>query len=266
MTIMKNIIFLKIAKKKIITLVGSLFFLLASSNVYADAQYWQNIRAWLFVHDRLMVRFDQELRVAKNTTGKNTNTLNYSHFDISGDGIAVKLGVFRLLSGIGYRQVFSKNLKGIWTPEYMPHTNVNFLFLIPFNGSMLLEVQDRNRLEYRVFDHQEPTIRYRNRILAAFYWNYLPSTFIKPYAFVEVYVNLLTTPWKEPGKEVGLEEHRYYVGLDFGFLGKKQAFASTIGPYYEYRVSRVKNSTGQWAWQEDHIFAIQAELFLSLSN
>jgi len=148
---------------------------------------------------------NQDLKIGKDTKftmeeewrwGGDASELYYQHYDW---GVVYGFDK-RLDIGLNYRQVYEKDKKK-WKEENRPHVNATVkLDLWKF------KFEDRNRLEYRHFRYKDDFIRYRNRVMLKYPFDF-KTIKIAPYISDEMFIASNAT---------GFNENRFYSGLEFG--------------------------------------------------
>ena len=148
--------------------------------------------------------------------GENASELYYQHYDW---GVVYGFDK-RLDIGLNYRQVYEK-YKQKWREENRPHVNATVkLDLWKF------KFEDRNRLEYRHFRYRDDFVRYRNRLMLKYPFDFKKIK-IAPYVSDEIFISSNAT---------GFNENRFYSGLEFG-LTKYLKFDI----YYLLKNNRIKS-------------------------
>ena len=178
--------------KRICMIVG--LALLLTTKVYAyddgDFQIWNTENQEFKVNKESKITLEEEFR-----WGDDASDFYYHHYDA---GFVYSLNK-HLDIGINYRQVYEKK-KGEFKEENRPHVNATLKY--EFYG---FKLDDRNRIEYRHFDYQTDTWRYRNKFAVKFPWK-LTRFEIQPYVADEIFVEL---------EDGSLSRNRVYSGLGF---------------------------------------------------
>jgi len=141
-----------------------------------DFQVWNTDVEEFKVDKDTKIALEEEFR-----WGDNANEFFYQHYD---------LGVFHSLNkywatGAGYRQVYELK-KGKFKLENEPYVTAT-LFLE--HWGFLFD--SRNRLEYRHFDFQTDSWRYRNKFTLKFPWKFTKIE-LQPYLADEILIGLGT--------------------------------------------------------------------------
>jgi uncharacterized OB-fold protein len=164
---MKKIYFLMIA-----------LVLISAAGVYAysdgDFQVWNTDSQDFKVNKNLKAVFEEEFR-----WGGNASEFYYHHYDA---GLLYKLNQYWNVGG-GYRHVYELS-KRKFKLENEPY--VIAAVSLANKGFML---DSRSRLEYRHFDYQADSWRYRNKFTVKFPWKFTKME-IQPYAADEIFVKL----------------------------------------------------------------------------
>lgn len=157
-----------------------------------DFQVWNTEVEELKINKSSKITLEQELRF-----GNDASELYYQHYD---GGYACDFNKHFTL-GINYRQVYDrKTSRDRFKIENRPHINATAKYeLFGFN------LEDRNRLEYRHFDYQEDSWRYRNKFSAKLPWKFT-SFAIRPYLADEMFLNL---------NGIDFNRNRFYCGFEF---------------------------------------------------
>ncbi|TRZ48767.1 DUF2490 domain-containing protein [bacterium] len=178
--------------KRIFVIVGLASLL--TTKVYAyddgDFQIWNTENQEFKVNKESKITLEEEFR-----WGDDASDFYYHHYDA---GFVYTLNK-HLDLGINYRQVYEKK-KGEFKEENRPHVNATLKYeLYGF------KLDDRNRIEYRHFDYQTDTWRYRNKFAVKFPWK-LTRFEIQPYMADEIFVEL---------EDGSLSRNRVYSGIGF---------------------------------------------------
>jgi hypothetical protein len=159
-------------RKTLFLLFGSALIL--SSKVYAyddgDFQVWNTNAEECKITDKSKITLEEEFRWADNA-----NIFYYHHYDL---GFSYVLKKYLSVGG-GYRHVYELK-RGKFKPENEPYLTATFS--CDFLG---FKFEDRNRLEYRHFDYQTDSWRYRSKFTIKLPWK-LAS--IQPYVADEIFV------------------------------------------------------------------------------
>lgn len=139
---------------KRIAVVVTALALLAAVDAHAyedgDFQIWHTEGQEIAVTKGWKIPVEEEFRY-----GNNGSEFFYQHYEA---GVAYDINKNWAVTG-NYRQVYEGE-KGKFKPEYRP-----FIQVIPKWDIWVFKFENRNRLEYRIFDDsRQDTLRYRNRI------------------------------------------------------------------------------------------------------
>jgi len=159
-----------------------------------DFQIWNTDTEEIKINKKLKAVFEQEFR-----WGDNASELFYQHYDA---GLAYAVNDYLDIGG-GYRHVFEKKGENFKTEN---EPNVFVTFKTDAKGFSL---SDRNRLEYRHFDYQTDTWRYRNLFTVRLPWKFTRLK-IRPYFADEIHINL---------NKGDLNANRLYFGLGLDIIG-----------------------------------------------
>ena len=153
-----------------------------------DFQVWHTENQEFKVNKESKIILEEEFR-----WGDDASDFYYHHYDA---GFVYSLNK-NLDLGVNYRQVYEKK-KGEFKDENRPHINGTLKF--DLSG---FKLEDRNRLEYRHFNYQEDSWRYRNKFTLKFPWKFTKLE-IQPYLADEIFVDL---------NEGIFNRNRFYSGL-----------------------------------------------------
>ncbi len=177
-------------KKMILVLTG--LTLLLAGRVYAyddgDFQIWHTENQEFKVNKKSKITLEEEFRWADDASD-----FYYHHYDA---GFVYSLNKYLDL-GINYRQVYEKK-KGDFKEENRPHVNATLKY--DFYG---FKLDDRNRLEYRHFDYQAASWRYRNKLTLKLPWKFTKLE-IQPYLADETFLNF---------QNKAFSRNRFYSGF-----------------------------------------------------
>lgn len=115
-----------------------------------DFQIWHTEGQEFKVTKGWKIPLEEEFRY-----GNDASELYYHHYDI---GLAYDVNK-NLNVSVHYRQIYEGE-KGKFKPEYRPYIDA-----IPKLDIWLFKFEDRNRLEYRLFDYKDDFLEYRNRLM-----------------------------------------------------------------------------------------------------
>lgn len=152
-----------------------IFFILATAgSAYAyqngDFQFWNTDVEEFKINKNLKFALEEEFR-----WGDDAREFFYQHYDA---GLFYTLNNYLNVSA-GYRQIYElKNQK--FKPENAPYATVTLS--LNKDGGLL---ESRNRFEYRHFNYQTDSWRYRNKFTIKFPWKFT-AVEIQPYVSDEV--------------------------------------------------------------------------------
>jgi len=153
-----------------------------------DFQVWHTESQEKKLNDKFKISIEEEFR-----WGDNAGELFYHHYEPGLTYAANK----HLDISLKYRQIYDKK-KGKFKEENQP--NLNVALKGDFFGFSL---EDRSRLEYRHFDYQPDSWRYRNKFTTKLPWKFTKFE-IQPYIADEIFVNFYNTSFTK---------NRLYAGL-----------------------------------------------------
>ncbi|MDD5432738.1 MAG: DUF2490 domain-containing protein [Candidatus Omnitrophica bacterium] len=190
------------------------------SNAYAfddgDFQVWHTEQQEWKINNKFKATMEEELRL-----GDDGGNLYYQHYDV---GIVYAAQKWLDL-GLNYRQIYEK--KGSdFKEENEPHINATIKWALAG-----FTFDDRNRLEYRHYDWQEDSWRYRNKFNVKLPWKFTKFE-IQPYFADEIFLNL---------NGIDLNKNRFYSGLGFTLTKNLK------GEIYYMLQSSKASGTGIWA-------------------
>lgn len=161
--------------KKINFIIISLA-LITSGQVYAyddgDFQMWNTDVEEFKINKDSKIALEEEFR-----WGDNANEFYYHHYDI---GFFYNLKKYLNIGG-GYRHVYELK-KGKFKLENEPYVTVTLLW-----GLLGFKFEDRNRIEYRHFEYQADSWRYRNKATIKLPWK-ITRIEIQPYLSDEIFI------------------------------------------------------------------------------
>jgi len=192
--------------------------LMATDSVSAydngDFQVWNTDVEEFKINQDSKIALEEEFR-----WGDNAHEFYYHHYDI---GFFYNLKKYLNIGG-GYRHIYELK-KGDFKLETEPY--VVAILLWDLEG---IKFEDRNRIEYRQFDYQTDSWRYRNKATVKLPWKFTKME-IQPYLSDEIFVGF--------GEISELNQNRFSTGL-----GTDLTENIKVEIYY-MRVS-IKNS-GEW--------------------
>jgi hypothetical protein len=182
-------------KKAILAVIGLALFLAAKVYAYDDGdfQIWNTDVEELKVNKDSKVAFEEEFR-----WGNNASEFYYQHYDV---GYFYNLEKWLNIGG-GYRHIYELK-RGKFKLENEPYVTATL-----FWGLEGFKVEDRSRMEYRHFDYQADSWRYRNRFTLKLPWRLTRFEF-QPYVADEIFVEL---------NDGSLSRNRLCAGLGFTLI------------------------------------------------
>jgi len=161
-------------KKFILAIIG--LALILTTKVYAyddgDFQVWNTDVEEVKINKDSKLAFEEEFR-----WGNNANEFYYHHYDI---GFFYNLEKWLNIGG-GYRHIYELK-KGKFKLENEPYLTATLLW--DLKG---FKIEDRNRTEYRHFDYQDDSWRYRNKVTVKLPWKFTKLE-IQPYISDEIFI------------------------------------------------------------------------------
>jgi len=161
--------------------VLTFFLAIISTKVYAyddgDFQAWNTDVEEFKINDDSKIALEEEFR-----WGDNANEFFYHHYDL---GFFYNLKKYLNIGG-GYRHVYELK-KGKFKIENEPYVTLTLLW-----GLLGIKFEDRSRMEYRHFDYQTDSWRYRNKFTVKSPWKFTKIE-IQPYVSDEILVGFGTT-------------------------------------------------------------------------
>jgi len=160
-------------KKQIVLVMALLLVTTAMAYAYDDGdfQVWNTDAEELTIKDNLKVTFEEEFR-----WGDNSDEFYYHHYDA---GLFYNLEKYLSIGG-GYRYIYELK-KGKFKLEREPYATAALFWDI--KG---LKFENRNRIEYRNFQYQADSWRYRNKIAVKLPWK-ITKIGIQPYLSDEAF-------------------------------------------------------------------------------
>ena len=162
-------------KKQIVLVMVLMLIVIAAAYAYDDGdfQVWNTDVEEFKVNNNSKIALEEEFR-----WGDNANEFYYQHYDA---GFFYNLEKYLNVGG-GYRHIYElKN--GKFKQESEPYITATLLWDI--KG---FKFEDRNRMEYRYFDYQADSSRYRNKITMKLPCK-LTKIGIQPYLSDEIFVS-----------------------------------------------------------------------------
>ena len=178
-------------KKAILIMVGFVLMLMLKAYAYDDGdfQVWNTEAQEFKVNNDSKIAFEEEFR-----WGDDADEFYYHHYD-AGFFYSIKK---YLNIGCGYRHVYELK-RGKFKPEKEPYLTAALSW--DLEG---FKIEDRSRMEYRYFDYQADSWRYRNRFTVKLPWKFIRME-IQPYVSDEVFVGF--------GGANQLNQNRLYSGI-----------------------------------------------------
>jgi hypothetical protein len=177
----------------IAALILTMLLIILNTKAYSyddgDFQVWNTDVEEFKINDKWKASFEEEFR-----WGDNGNQFFYHHYDL---GFLYSLRKY-LSVGAGYRQVYEIK-SGSFKPEEEP-----YLCSSLFWNLVGLNFEDRHRLEYRHFNYQLDSWRYRNKLTVKAPWKFTKLE-IQPFLSDEILVGF--------GSANQLSQNRFYSGL-----------------------------------------------------
>ena len=203
-------------KKISFLMIGLVLMATDSVSAYdnGDFQVWNTDVEEFKINQDSKIALEEEFR-----WGDNAHEFYYHHYDI---GFFYNLKKYLNIGG-GYRHIYELK-KGDFKLETEPY--VVAILLWDLEG---IKFEDRNRIEYRQFDYQTDSWRYRNKATVKLPWKFTKME-IQPYLSDEIFVGF--------GEISELNQNRFSTGL-----GTDLTENIKVEIYY-MRVS-IKNS-GEW--------------------
>ena len=204
--------------KKAIYILTALI-LVSAQRAYAydnhDFQVWNTETEELKINASTRIALEEEFH-----WGDYASDFFYQHYDLS---LIRDLNKY-LNMGAGYRQIYEKK-GGAFKEENAPYGMATVFYdLAGF------KLDSRSRLEYRHFDYQSDTWRYRNRFSVKSPWKFTRLQ-IQPYLADEIFTKVSSTD---------LTQNRFCAGLGVNIT------KNIKGEVY-YMLQSVKNTdTGKW--------------------
>jgi len=203
--------------------------LMAAHSIFAyddgDFQVWNTDVEEFKIDKDSRIAFEEEFRWQDNAS-----EFYYHHYDI---GYFFNLNKY-LNIGAGYRHIYELK-KRKFKLENEPYVTVAFLFSL--RG---LKFDDRSRLEYRHFDFQADSWRYRNKLTLSLPWKFTKME-IQPYLANEVFLNF---------NNKAFSGNRFYSGLSM-------RLASNLKAEIYYLLQSVRSGT---SWADANVLGTKIKL------
>lgn len=192
-----------------------------------DFHVWNTDGQEIKLNEKTKLFTEQEFR-----WGDNASRLYYQHYDI---GLMYAFNN-SLDLGFGYRQVLEKrNAQGKWLVENEPNINAILKW-----SNFGFDMSNRFRLEYRHFDYQTDSWRFRNMLTGRFPWEFTRFK-IRPYLADEVHI---------VSRGIAVSANRAYAGFTFKILRNLNGDL-----YYMMQSTR---SSGKW--RADNVLGTKLKL------
>lgn len=178
-------------KRTIFVIAGLFLMLAARAHAYDDGdfQIWNTDVEEFKIGTNAKIALEEEFRWADNAS-----EFSYQHYDI---GYFYNLKKYLNVGG-GYRQVYELK-KGKFKEENEPYLTATLLGAL--SGFAL---EDRSRMEYRHFDYQSDSWRYRNKLTIKTPWKFTKIG-IQAFLSDEILIGI--------GKISELNQNRFSSGL-----------------------------------------------------
>ncbi len=216
-------------KPKIIFL--AVLFMILVSRAYAydnhDFQVWNTNVQEYKPNKFSKITVEEELR-----WGNNASDFYYQHYDA---GYSYILNKHFNLGG-GFRYINEKK-SGKFREESEPY----FLFLTSWKLAGI-NFSNRNRIEYRYYDYQVNSWRFRNKLDIKSPWTFTRFK-IQPFIADEVFFRF---------NGIDLNENRLYAGLSFALTKNLSAELS-----YLWRTTK---NTNTCTWNDTNVLSIKTKL------
>ena len=216
-------------RKRVLFIVGLVLLSGAKAHAYDDHdfQVWNTDVEEFRINSSLKLALEEEFR-----WGNNAGDFYYHHYD---------LGFFydvnkHLSIGIGYRQIFEEK-SGKFKEENEPYGTATFIW-----ETAGFRFDDRSRLEYRHFDYQTDSWRYRNKITVKAPWKFTKWE-IQPYVADEIFLGL---------NGINLDRNRFFSGLGFKISRNLKGEI-----YYMLQSSK---SSGTCLWKDANVLGTKLKL------
>lgn len=161
-------------KKAVILVMALMSFITASAYAYDDGdfQIWNTDVEEFKIDENSKIAMEEEFR-----WGDNANEFYYHHYDV---GFFYNLEKHFNIGG-GYRHIYELK-KGKFKLECEPYVTATLLWSL--EG---FKFEDRSRMEYRYFDYQADSWRYRNKITAKLPWKFT-GLGLQPFISDEIFI------------------------------------------------------------------------------
>jgi len=199
---------MKTVKAYVVCLILAIIFLLSSGiTAYAyrdgDFQIWNTNAQDVKIGKATKFTLEEEFRYGKGATD-----FFYQHYDW---GFAWAFDK-RFELALGYRLVFER-VKHKWMESDEPYTNLTWR-----QDIWKFKFEDRNRIEYRHFRFADDHIRYRNRLMLKYPFEFKDMKII-PYTSDEMFIVSNGRGFSQNRFQSGLEiELTKYVKFDVSYM------------------------------------------------
>ncbi len=205
--------------------------LTVSGKIYAfdnhDFQVWNTDVEEFKINKSSKGVIEQEFRL-----GKSSSDFYYQHYDF---GYVHELNKY-LNVGLGYRYV--KEIKNnIWRDESEPYGMATLFWTLAG-----FKFEDRSRLEYRYFDYQVSSWRYRNKFTTRSPWSFTKMK-IQPFICDEFFFKF---------NGIDINENRFSAGLGVNLT------KNIKGEIY-YMLRSTKN-TGICTWNDTNVLGTKLKI------
>ena len=164
-----------------------------------DFQVWNTDTEEFKINKDAKIAFEEEFRWADNA-----DEFYYHHYDV---GFFYNLKEYFNIGG-GYRHIY-EGKKGEFKLGNEPYITATLLW-----GLSGLKFEDRNRMEYRHFDYQADSWRYRNKFTMKLPWKFTKLE-IQPYLSDEIFIGF--------SKINELNQNRFSSGLGMNLTNNLKA-------------------------------------------
>ncbi len=220
------------SKILIVFLILEIFLAALSLRTYAfddgDFQVWNTDVEEFKINSSSKISFEEEFRF-----GDNANDFYYHHYDI---GFVYDLTKYLNL-GAGYRHIYEKK-SGKFKEENEPYGMATLFWQLAG-----FKLDDRSRLEYRHFDYQVDSWRYRNKLNIKFPWKFSKME-IQPFLADEIFLKL---------NGIDLNQNRLYSGLAFVIFKDLKAEI--------YYLLQSTKSSGTCTWTDANVLGTKIKLY-----
>lgn len=217
------------SKILIVFLILEIFLAALSLRIYAfddrDFQVWNTDAEELKISKSLKITLEEEFRF-----GDNANNFYYHHYDL---GFVYDLNKYLNL-GMGYRHIYEKK-SGKFKEENEPYGMATL-----FWGLAGFKFDDRSRLEYRHFQYQTDSFRYRNKLTVKFPWKFTKLG-IQPFFADEGFWSANST---------GFNQNRFFSGLGMSLTKNLKAEI-----YYMLQTTK-----GSGSWIDTNVLGTKLKL------